>query len=369
MVGVGVGDRLGQVLDQVPDGPVGVGGGGDDAGACRSGCRTASHAPAARPGRASSWSSACPRWAGPRRCRVDVVAAPSHTGSWRVDVDGLVERRPPQLDVGGLDDLAEGGSGDGAADRGVQVRRRAVVGVRRRRSTAPCSRRSGAGSARTGRPASGSATHPTPPAGSHSWPGRPAYRSRHDRPVGGQGEGEEHRRPVLRPSGAVNDPADGAVLQRHPRQVGASCRRRVDRTRRSSSTELVGRSSLSAWSSSTWSGPRPAGRCRVRRCGASLRRTAASAAPGPCARRAGRPLRGSTRTGWRPGPRCRSAGRATRRSSGRTHTCWATASSRAMSAVISGSVDQLAGELSCRHRLDRRRSDQLDRVGRRRRAG
>ena len=58
---------------------------------------------------------------------VDVVVAVPHR-ELRCDVDGLVEGRPPHLHVGGLDDLADGGAGDGAADRGVQMRGESVLG-------------------------------------------------------------------------------------------------------------------------------------------------------------------------------------------------------------------------------------------------
>ena len=173
-----------------------------------------------------------PRWAAPRRCRGRSSRRRSTPGC-RCDVDGLVEaaattpaRRWPRSTC------AQHRAGDGAADGGVQVRGEPVLGVRRRRSTAPCSRRTGAGSARTGRPASGSAARPTRPAGSRSCPGRPGRRCRADRPVGGQGQGEEHRRPVLLAVRGGEGPADGPVLHRHPGRSGASCRRRVDRTRR-----------------------------------------------------------------------------------------------------------------------------------------
>ena len=166
---------FGEVLGQVADGPVRVRGGGDDAGHVELACRTASRAPACASGSACELVERLGP-GGQHLAGVGVAVAVAGPDRLPVHVDRPVERRPPQLQVGGLDHLAQHRPGDGAADRGVQVRGEPALGVRWRRSTAPCSRRSGAGSARTGRPASGSAAHPARPAGSHTMPGRPGPR-------------------------------------------------------------------------------------------------------------------------------------------------------------------------------------------------
>ena len=97
-VGVGVCDRLGEVLGQVPHRPVRVRARGDDPLDVDLGAEPHHHEPAPRPRRgrrappARSAAGSRSRDRGSRR-----LAVPPRQ---RVDVDGLVELGPPQLQVG-----------------------------------------------------------------------------------------------------------------------------------------------------------------------------------------------------------------------------------------------------------------------------
>ena len=171
-------------------------------------------------GSASSWSNAWSQVGSTSPVsRVDVVVAVPHREAVRVDVDGLVVGRPPHLHVGGLDDLAEGGPGDGAADRGVQMRGEPFLGfdggevlhlvaggaaqvlpepVDQLREVQRIQRRPPIVIAARDRRGAGAGD---------------------DRPVGRQGQGEEHRRPIRRAVGGGERLPDRPVLLRHPRQI------------------------------------------------------------------------------------------------------------------------------------------------------
>ena len=227
-----------------------------------------------------------------------------HRGA--VHVDRAFVRWPPQRVVGGLDDLAQDLPGDRAAHRDVEVRRqpelfldggevlhleprtaaqvldepverlRAVQRVQRR---APVVVRRGVD--RAAGPGDGLAL----PRGD-------------DLAVGGQGEGDEHRRPVGRAVRGGEGAAHGAVLDRDLGQVGhlRAPPRGPDPTSRLLPSSVVVVVVLVVRRRG-----RP-GRRRVRRGGspprgASPPRTAASAAAAPSSRTAGTGTPAWTRTG------------------------------------------------------------------------
>jgi hypothetical protein len=136
-IAVGVGDRLGEVLAELADAPVGLGSAGDEAlhvdlgaeahhvgGSClRVGVELVERLTPGRKGLAGFGVDVAARVVGP-------LGQP-------VDVNRLVVRRPPDLVVGGGHDLADDLAGDDAADRGVQVGREAALGFDDREVLSP----------------------------------------------------------------------------------------------------------------------------------------------------------------------------------------------------------------------------------------
>ncbi len=339
VVGVGVADGFGQVLGQVADGPVRVGGGGDDA--------------------AHVGLGAEPHHVRRLRVRVggqlvdDFVPGRQHHAGVRVDVvlcrptpaAGGRRRagrgRPPHLDVGGADDLAEQLARDGAADRGVQVRREALLGFD---GGEVLDLVAGAAAQVLPEPVDQlrevQRVQRGPPVVIASRADRGTVA---DRAVGRQGQGEEHRRPVLPAVGGGEHPADGAVLDRHPRQVGSVIpapgrphppihRLCHDRHRSPDHRSVVVRRA-SVEGSVPVSGSsvrcQPSAHCCIRSTRALCAQggqTASRVDPHGDGRRSGR---------------CRCRGRGRGAGCGRMQTCSAMASSRAMSAVIEASTSRL----------------------------
>jgi hypothetical protein len=147
--GVGVCDRLGEVLGQVAHRPVRVRARGDDPFDVDLGAEPHHHDRLPVLVEGVECRLPCREWeaglgiAGDRRLTVPLRQ--------RVDVDGFVELGPPQLQVGRARHRPEHLSRDRTADRRDGCAAPVAVAARSRRNTAPGSPHSDAGSASTGR--------------------------------------------------------------------------------------------------------------------------------------------------------------------------------------------------------------------------
>jgi hypothetical protein len=219
-VGVGLGDRLGEVLGQVPDRPVRILARGDDALDVDLAAEPHHH-PRLRLGVGVELVERLL----PRRQRNPAAVldplggrVPGRHRFW-ICADRGFERGPPQLQVRRLGDGADHPPRDRTADRQVDVRGQ------------PALRLDGAEVLHPVAGTSAQVLHPPveqlrevqrlhrcSPIVVTARPRRGAG-ARHDRPVGAEGQGDEHRRAVRRPVRRGERSANTAVFDRRAGQI------------------------------------------------------------------------------------------------------------------------------------------------------